>query len=71
MNLNKLYSFFIFFLLFIKLDESEETRSKLWDPDVSVYNCHDENGSHISTLIIDPFLRPNKIDSELFFSKFL
>jgi len=46
------------------MDESAESRQKMWSSDVMVYRCLDEeSGEHLSTLIVDPFIRSNKIDS--------
>lgn len=35
----------------------------MWHPSVVVYNVHDENGKHISNLILDPYIRAKKIDN--------
>ena len=51
-------------LLFnVEFKQDNSQASKLWHPTVEVYNVHDENGQHVSTLVIDPFLRSKKINS--------
>lgn len=35
---------------------------RIWDPSVMIYDIHDENDQHISTLCIDPFIRSRKIN---------
>lgn len=43
-----------------KVDESH--RPVLWNKEVSVYNVYDENQKFLSTLIVDPYSRPQKYD---------
>lgn len=50
------------FILLISFQKDDSAKQKLWDPSVEVYNVHDQNGSHLSTLVIDPYLRNRKID---------
>lgn len=42
--------------------EDTTQKTKLWDPNVKVYNVFNENNEHISTLCLDPFLRSRKIN---------
>ena len=51
------------FTLSFNLQEDNSHREKLWHPSVRVFNVHDENGKHISNLVIDPYIRAKKIDS--------
>lgn len=43
--------------------KNDSHKDKLWDPRCQVYNVLNENGNHISTLVIDPFIRPRQIDN--------
>lgn len=43
-------------------DDTKNQKEHLWDSNVLVYNVHDENNQHISTLCIDPYLRSRKIN---------
>ena len=47
-------------LFLFQLDESH--RPVLWNKEVSVYNVYDENQKFLSTLIVDPYSRPQKYD---------
>ncbi len=44
-------------------DENFQKEKYSWDENVSVYNAIDENGKHVSTLMLDPFLRNRKINN--------
>lgn len=46
----------------VEFNEDTTKKHNLWDPNVIVYNVHDENNQHISTLCIDPFIRSRKIN---------
>jgi len=46
-----------------KKDQNVLKEKYLWDENVSVYNVMDENNKHISTLMLDPFLRNRKINN--------
>lgn len=47
----------------LQKDENVLKEKYLWDENVSVYNVMDENNKHISTLMLDPFLRNRKINN--------
>jgi len=46
----------------VEFREDNTQNQRLWDAKVLVYNVHDENDKHISTLVVDPFIRSRKIN---------
>ncbi len=46
----------------VEFKEDTNQSGRLWDASVLVYNVVNENGKHVSTLCVDPFIRSRKIN---------